>query len=331
MNPSLIAPWALDLLERLSKKAPFGNGRVRLGIAFDLWFLPKEVLGPLFDKIHALGIKYITTHHTPPPRGMPSSIETMEVNGLLSSSVILSHANALSPNDIALVKQRHAHISSTPSIELQMGMGTPACFDSERDIQSCSSLGVDCHNATLPSIPAEMRAALQSSRGKENDKFIAAGKTPAKMYKTVQEAYALGTLHGARALGLEDQLGSLAVGKLADIIVFDALTPSMICAAQYDPVTAIVMHSTPGDIVMTMVDGIIRKRDGKLEPVSVPAEAQGFVESGQTSLRWADVVKPLLLSRDMIQTKLDKIDFNEAKKSAMKAFGMDESLMVDSV
>lgn len=68
-NPSFIAPWAVDTLEKLSREVPFGNGRVTLGVAFDGWFLPKEVLVPLFDKIQKMGIKHITTHHTPPPPG----------------------------------------------------------------------------------------------------------------------------------------------------------------------------------------------------------------------------------------------------------------------
>ena len=98
----------------------------------------------------------------------------MESYGLLASNVILSHANLLTANEIALVKQRNAHISVSPSVELQMAMGTPACFDRDRDVQSQCSIGLDCHNATVPSIPAEMRCALQVSRGVENDRFIAA-------------------------------------------------------------------------------------------------------------------------------------------------------------
>jgi len=252
----------------------------------------------------------------------------MESYGILSSSVLLSHANFLSAKDVSLIKHRNAHISSTPSIELQMGMGTPACFDSQRDVQSCSSLGIDCHNGTLASIPAEMRVALQNSRATYNEKFLAAGKMPSKIYKTVQEAYALGTIQGARAVGMEDQIGSLAVGKLADVIVFDALSPAMICGAQYDPVTAIVMHSTPGDIVMTIVDGKVRKRDGKLEPVQVTQEAQSWTT--QSSLQWSDVVKPLLETRTSLQGKLDKIDFVEASPAALKLFGYDTRI-ADSI
>ncbi len=68
-NPAFIAPWAVDNLEGLAPFAPFGNGRVTLGIAFDGWFHPKDVLSALFDKIKKLGIKYLTTHISPPKPG----------------------------------------------------------------------------------------------------------------------------------------------------------------------------------------------------------------------------------------------------------------------
>lgn len=238
----------------------------------------------------------------------------------------------LSEEDIQLIKQRNAHISSTPSIELQMGMGTPACFDPDRDLQSCASLGIDCHNATLASLPAEMRVALQSSRGVYNEKFLKHGKKPARVYKTVQEAYALGTIAGARAVGMEDQIGSLAVGKLADIVVFDALTPNMICGAQYDPITAIVMHSTPADVVMTLVDGVIRKRAGKLEPVQPSnTEVEYSPTTPHASLEWSEVAEKVLETRDTLQAKIDKIDLKAAKPAVLKAFGYPPDKIVESI
>lgn len=245
------------------------------------------------------------------------------------SNVILSHANYISSNDSKLVKENGAFISSTPSLELQAGMGTPACFDDDRGVQSCSSLGVDCHNAALGSIASEMRCALTHSRAVYNDKFIAAGKMPAKLNHTVQEAYALGTIQGARAVGMEKEIGSLEVGKKADLIVFDALTPSMICGAQHDPITAIVMHSTPGDIVMTFVDGILRKKDGKVLPVQVTAEDGRFAGlDGASTLAWSDVSGNLLRSQIAVLDRIAKLDLDAAKRDACAAFGFDPSLIV---
>ena len=55
----------MNALEELSQRAPFGDGRVSLGVAFDGWFLPKEMIVPLFDNIKKMGIKHLTTHNSP--------------------------------------------------------------------------------------------------------------------------------------------------------------------------------------------------------------------------------------------------------------------------
>ena len=251
--------------------------------------------------------------------------------GLLGPFTVLAHANSLSEEDISLIKQQNAHISSTPSVELQMGIGTPACFDPKRDIQSHSSLGIDCHNVVLGSIPAEMRMALQSSRGSQNERFLQRGLKPARIFKSVQEVYALGTIAGARAIGLDEQVGSIAEGKLADIIVFDALTPNMICGAQFDPVTAIVMHSTPADVVTTIVDGIVRKKDGSLSSIQPEASAEALFPISSASLQWHEVAEKLLATQATLQSKIEKIDLEKAKLGAMEAFGYDVSKIVDFV
>ncbi len=255
----------------------------------------------------------------------------MDEVGLLGPSTILAHANYLSQEDINLVKKRNAHISSTPSVELQMGLGTPACFDPDRDVQAHSSLGLDCHNAVLTSIPAEMRMALQSCRGTQNERFKEKGLKPSKVFKTVQEAYALGTIAGARAIGMGDQIGSIATGKFADLIVLDALTPNMICGAQLDPVTAVVMHSTPADVVTTIIDGVIRKRDGQLSPIQHDESAEALCPISSAGLRWPGVAEKLLGTQTTLQAKIEKINLEEAKIGALKAFGYDLSKIVDSL
>ncbi|KIV88062.1 hypothetical protein PV10_08992 [Exophiala mesophila] len=255
----------------------------------------------------------------------------MESCGLLSSSVLLSHANHLSPTDIALIKKRNAHISSTPSLELQMAMGDPACFDHRRDIASQCSLGVDCHNVTLASMPAEMRTALSYGRGVVNNEYLKLGKYPVHMYKSVQEVYALGTICGARAVGLEQEIGSLAVGKKADIIILDSLAPHMIAGAQHDPVTAIVMHSTPRDITITMVDGVIRKRDSVLLPTQATQDAHHYAEGLPSEVSWMEVAKQLLQTRETIQARIEKTDLEAAGQTARAMFGYGDDRLLDSL
>jgi cytosine/adenosine deaminase-related metal-dependent hydrolase len=50
-------------------------------------------------------------------------------------------------------------------------------------------------------------------------------------------------------------LGSIEEGKLADLVIFDTSSPGMLCAAEQDPVAAIVLHSLIRDIETVMVNG----------------------------------------------------------------------------
>jgi len=228
------------------------------------------------------------------------------------------------------IKKYKVPISSTPSTELQTAMGHPIAFSGPLELQSLCSLGVDCHSMTSSSIPSEMRLLLQTSRALYNQQFLDARKAPKKANKTVEDAFNMGTIAGARALRMEDQIGSLAVGKRADIVVFDALSPSMAVAAQYDPVAAIVLHSSPRDVVMTIVDGIVRKEQGTLSTVCVKEEEERWVGKKE-SLEWADVVKELVVRREVVAKKIDALDLEEAREGIMKTFHISPDVIVDSI
>jgi formylmethanofuran dehydrogenase subunit A len=145
----------------------------------------------------------------------------------------------------------------------------------------------------------------------------------------VQEAFNLGTINGARALGMSDVIGSIKVGKLADIVVLDGLSPAMVCAADIEPVAAIVLHSSPQDVVHTIVDGKLRKKDGKLMPMNVEEPAKSRI--GKEVLVWRDVAMELVESREEIDERASKIDFEEAKQGMVKAFYIDQTKIVDDV
>src|SRR6185503_6439137 len=70
------------------------------------------------------------------------------------------------------------------------------------------------------------------------------------------------TIDGARALGLADEIGSLEVGKRADVIMVN-LNSAHATPAR-DVVSALVYSAQPADVRATIIDGRIVMRDGKL-------------------------------------------------------------------
>jgi 5-methylthioadenosine/S-adenosylhomocysteine deaminase len=92
---------------------------------------------------------------------------------------------------------------------------------------------------------------------------------------TARDALTMATRHGARALGLETDIGSIEVGKKADLILIAAdgahSTPAP------DPYSAIVYAARPSDVRLTMVDGEILIGDGvplQLDPEEVARSAR---------------------------------------------------------
>lgn len=76
------------------------------------------------------------------------------------------------------------------------------------------------------------------------------------------EAVELGTIGGARVLGMADEIGSIEKGKKADIIIIDASAPNI--QPIYDYYSAIAYAAHPHNVVMTMVDGKVLMSGRKL-------------------------------------------------------------------
>jgi len=94
---------------------------------------------------------------------------------------------------------------------------------------------------------------------------------------TFHEAIEMGTINGAKALGLSDVTGSLTVGKRADIILIRGNDINVAPIANVE--TAVVQAATPANVDTVMVDGRIVKRGGNL----VAYDVDKIVREGKAS------------------------------------------------
>ncbi|KAF9777116.1 hypothetical protein IL306_004631 [Fusarium sp. DS 682] len=297
LEEEILPNWLLEKLAELCRAGPFGNGRVTMGFAFDYFFLPKEVVVNIFSQVRSLGVKTITSHYVP-SLFEASTVDLLESYGLLEKDILLSHATPLNDSDAQKLQKVGASISSTPDTELQMGHGWPVCF--QENAKSISSLGIDCHSNNTGSIVAQMKVGLQAERARHNDRILETGKVPARVQVHAQDAFQLGTIGGARAIKMSDQIGSLEEGKIADLVIWDTLSPAMICAAEEDPIAAIILHSAPSDIDAVIVDGQFRKRGGQLVSTKLDLELIPDMKLEKTETQWRDVAIELLRSRQRI-------------------------------
>ncbi|RSL45179.1 hypothetical protein CEP51_016127 [Fusarium floridanum] len=310
----------------LAKSQPYGNGRVQIGFGFDYWFLPKEAVVGIFSGLRQAGIKLFTSHYAKNPAlGSNPLISTLESYGLITSpsDILLSHATGLDAKEVAKLVETKVPVSSTPDTEAQMGFGWPVAFTSGIN----TTFGVDCHTSSTSSILALARSASHMARQQNAVAETENGTgAPRRMHLnprgSTQEAFNAATINGARAVLLGDQIGSIKVGKLADLVIFDApSSPSMSCVSESDPLAAVVRHSDVRDVEGVIVDGVWRKKNGKIRPVTVK-------ETGET-LEWSQIRDELLKSQRDIQQRQKGLNLDKAREALVAMFYIDKSKLIE--
>lgn len=196
-----------------------------------------------------------------------------------------------------------------------MGLGDIVAF--RPDVKSNASIGIDCHANNSGDILTQLRLSMQHARGVENREAMEAGEYPSVQIK-LEEVFNLGTIQGAKAVNMEDQIGSIEVGKLADLVIFDATSPNMACAAEENPLAAVMLHANAGDIETVIIDGIVRKQKNRLVDVQILDGPNGQITE---SLSWTEVMKNLLTSRQKVLDRGQKQDFQAGMQFLYKTFG----------
>ncbi|PBK87352.1 Metallo-dependent hydrolase [Armillaria gallica] len=303
--------WGNELLKTLAQKSPFGpNGRVRMGLAFDQLYLPKDTVQEIIGTARQLKLFPLTSHAAGGAlQGFLRHIQQTHEYGLLGPDWIFSHGGWITLAELDLLKQSGATISVTPESELQMGHPMAPVESSDYPgLRDCCSIGIDCSCSNSGDIVTQMRLMLQSSRGIVGRQVKEKGKVPKELCVKIGEVYAMATIRAARSLKLN--AGQLKEGALADIVVYDTLSPSMIAGAAENPVAAIMLHSSVRDVNTVIVDGVVRKRDGKLLPVERDADAKVRVQ--EKVLGWNDVARQVLRSRLEIEGRMKDVGFTES-------------------
>ena len=200
-----------------------------------------------------------------PPPGT-TGIRALADAGLLDSNVIAAHCVKADEEEIALLAEHDVAVAHCPRSNGILGCGVaPLVALREAGIRVC--IATDSP-ASTPSFDMfdEMRAAIVGARARE-------GRPDAL---TAADALELATLGGARALGLDDSVGSLVPGKQADLTVLSLSETSFI--PWEDPVTGAVLGGSPQNVVATLVSGEPRyEKGGKtwLELIDAARSARG--------------------------------------------------------
>src|SRR5712691_9117850 len=179
-------------------------------------------------------------------------LERLRALGLVSPRLIAVHAVHVTEAEIETLARFGVSVAHCPSSNLKLASGfAPVAAMLERGVNL--GLGTDgaASNNRLD-LFQEMRTAALLAKAAGND----AEAMPA------HQALAAATLHGARALGLDASLGSLAPGKFADLcaVAFDG--PELLPC--YDPVSHLVYSAGREHVSHVWVAGELRVEEGRL-------------------------------------------------------------------
>ncbi|KAL3473681.1 hypothetical protein BJX99DRAFT_261082 [Aspergillus californicus] len=203
-----------------------------------------------------------------------------------SHYLVLAHMVNLDLDvDLPILAATRTAVAHNPSSNLKLASGVapvPAflAMNPGEIIVGLGTDGAPCANHY--DMIQEMHLAAMLHKGVNHDATLVPAETVLEM----------ATIQGARAVGLQDEIGSLEVGKKADLVLLDPYGRGGIGAAPWhwdDPggVSAIttVVHSCTGrDVSLVMVDGQILVRDGDL--VDGGREKQrAIIQHAQTAVR----------------------------------------------
>lgn len=180
------------------------------------------------------------------------NISYLDSVGISGRHVALAHCVHVDEAEIELLARTQTNVVHCPSSNLKLGSGI-APVKRMIDQNVSVSLGADgaaCNNRL--DMFTEMRTATLLQKALHGPEAI-----PAEL------ALRLATIDGARALGLEREIGSLEIGKRADVTVVN-LQRLHCVPSEYDPLSALVYSAGPADVQAVLIDGKVLLKDGEL-------------------------------------------------------------------
>lgn len=273
-------------VERLHREwAKYSNeGRLTLGLA---WGGVGSLASPLppgklatargeFEAARRMGIP-MAVHLSARENTTPGEVEAYARGSFLGKDVLLLHVLSATRAEMKMIAAAGSPISVSPGSELRIGYGlTKTCDFLEAGIV----VGVSVDTVPLTG-NASLLGVLKLLRNAENAKAFDEFKISAR------RVLELGTMGGARCLGLDHVAGSLTPGKRADLIMVS--TDALNMGVFTDPTHMLVEATEPANIDMVMVDGRILKRGGKLTaltPGKIIAAASASLEAARKRANW---------------------------------------------
>lgn len=244
---------SLALIEKWQGKA---EGRIRCCFAPRFAVsCTRELLLEVANLARELGVMIHT--HASENRSECEMVETetgmrnvayLDSVGISGADVMLAHCVHLDDEEMATLARTKTNVAHCPSSNLKLGSGIAQVAKMiERGVSvSLGADGAPCNNRL--DMFTEMRTATLLQKALHGPEVLPA-----------TQILRMATIDGARALGLDGEIGSLEVGKRADMIVVDLA--QLHSSPQSDVVSSLVYSAQAADVRTTIIDGRVVMRD----------------------------------------------------------------------
>lgn len=250
-----------DCCRLIEKYHNTNDGKIQIWIApAAVWLSTEESL--LMSKRLAETYKVgITVHISETPFDRDASrklhgrwdMEVLERLGVLGPNVLMVHCVHLTPHDIRMAKYFDAKVSHNPVSNMYLSSGVAPV---PRLVESGVTVGL----------------ATDGAASNNSNDMLEVLKLAALLHKvhhldptivTAEKVLEMATIDGARALGLEEEIGSLEIGKKADMFIFNPLS-GVKAVPMHHPVSTLVYSSNESNVETVIVNGEILLEQGRI-------------------------------------------------------------------
>lgn len=250
---ALVEPLAVALAdaERLISRHNIGEARVVVALApCMIWTVDEATLGATRALADATGAR-ITMHVAETDFEIANSLArfgardtaVLERVGLLGPDLLAVHCVQCDTGDLAALARHHVKVSHNPCSNLYLASGVAPVPEMEACGLTVGLASDGPASSNNHSLLQAMKFAALSQKGMRRDAEII----------TAERVLEMATIEGARAVGLESEIGSIEVGKKADLVLFRLDT---LCATPVNhPVSALVYSARGDEVHSVWVDG----------------------------------------------------------------------------
>ena len=179
-------------------------------------------------------------------------LERLDQLNLLNSNLIAVHMTELDQFEIERIAEAGVNVVHCPESNLKLGSGIcPVASLLEKGVNLCLGTDGAASNNDLDLL-GEMRTAAMLAKGSSGNASAC----------NARQAIEMATINGARALGMADRIGSIEVGKCADLIAINLA--SLNTQPLYEPVAQIVYAAASRQVSHVWIDGVAQLRDFEL-------------------------------------------------------------------